>query len=274
MRTGPALAELERLEDLPGDLDLLLGVERREGDADRVADAVGQQRAEADRALQRARPLRARLGHAEVQRVRDALGEQPVGGDRVRHRGGLHRHLEVVEVQALHELDRLHRGGDERLHRVGELELAQVLGQRAGVDADADRRAELLGLRDDLGDLLGAADVARVEPHAVRAGVQGLQRERVVEVDVGDDRDRRLAARSSSAPRRPARAGRRSARCRRPPRPRGGSAPSSPARFAVSVFVIVWTATGAPPPMSTPPTSICRSEAIGPPVYEPWKMPL
>ena len=39
-------------------------------------------------------------------------------------------------------------------------------------------------------------------------------------------------------------------------------------RFAVSVFVIVWTATGAPPPMSTPPTSICRSEAIGPPVYE------
>ena len=45
-------------------------------------------------------------------------------------------------------------------------------------------------------------------------------------------------------------------------------------RFAVSVFVIVWTATGAPPPMSTPPTSICRSEAIGPPVYEPAKMPL
>ena len=57
--------------------------------------AVGQQRAEADRALQRARPLRARLGHAEVQRVRDALGEQPVGGDRVRHRRRLHRHLEV-----------------------------------------------------------------------------------------------------------------------------------------------------------------------------------
>ena len=66
-------------------------------------------------------------------------------------------------------------------------------GQRAGVHADADRRAELLGLRDDLGDLLGAADVARVQPHAVRAGVERLERERVVEVDVGDDRDRRLA---------------------------------------------------------------------------------
>ena len=34
--------------------------------------------------------------------------------------------LKFVEVQALHQLDRLHRGGDERLDRVGELEVAQV----------------------------------------------------------------------------------------------------------------------------------------------------
>ena len=45
----------------------------------------------------------------------------------------------------------------------------------------------------DLGDLVRPADVAGVEPHAVRAGVDRLERERVVEVDVGDDRDRRLA---------------------------------------------------------------------------------
>ena len=57
------------------------------------------------------------------------------------HRRRLHRDLEVVEVEAVHELDPLGRGGDERLDRVGELELAQVLGQRAGVDADAQRRA-------------------------------------------------------------------------------------------------------------------------------------
>ena len=38
------------------------------------------------------------------------------------------------------------------------------------------------------------------------------------------------------------------------------------ARFAVSVLVIVWTATGAPPPIWTPPTFTCRWEAIGPPV--------
>ena len=33
-------------------------------------------------------------------------------------------------------------------------------------------------------------------------------------------------------------------------------------RFAVSVFVIVWTATGAPPPIGTGPTWICRCEAM------------
>ena len=38
------------------------------------------------------------------------------------------------------------------------------------------------------------------------------------------------------------------------------------ARFAVSVLVIVWTATGAPPPICTPPTVTCRSEAMRPSV--------
>ena len=35
-------------------------------------------------------------------------------------------------------------------------------------------------------------------------------------------------------------------------------------RSAVSVLVIVWTATGAPPPIGTPPTWIWRSEAMRP----------
>ncbi len=35
-------------------------------------------------------------------------------------------------------------------------------------------------------------------------------------------------------------------------------------RLAVSVFVIVWTTTGAPPPIWTPPTITCRCEAICP----------
>ena len=92
----------------------------------------------------------------------------------------------------MHELDELGRRGRQRLDGVVALEDVQVLGQRAGVHADAHRRAGELRARDDLGDLVRAADVARVQADAVRAGVDRLQRERVVEVDVGDDRDRRL----------------------------------------------------------------------------------
>ena len=143
--TGPALAQLERLEDLPGDLDLLLGVEGRERDPDRVADPVGQQRAETDRRLERARPLGPRLGDPQVQRIRDPLGQQPVRGDRVGDAGRLHRDLEVRELQALHQLDELDRGGHERLDRVLELQLAQVSRQRARVDPDPQRRPELVG---------------------------------------------------------------------------------------------------------------------------------
>ena len=43
----------------------------------------------------------------------------------------------------------------------------------------------------DLRDLVGTADVAGVQAHAVGTGVNRLQRQRVVEVDVGDHRDRR-----------------------------------------------------------------------------------
>ena len=108
------------------------------------------------------------------------------------HGRRLHRHLEVPEVEPLHQLDGLDRGRHERLDRVVVLELAQMRGQRARVDADAQRRAQLGGPGGHLRDLVRPADVAGVQPHAMGASVERLQRERVVEVDVGDDRDRRL----------------------------------------------------------------------------------
>src|SRR4051794_32660931 len=45
------------------------------------------------------------------------------------------------------------------------------------------------------------------------------------------------------------------------------------ARFAVSVLVIVWTATGAPPPIGTPPTWICRVNAISAAIVGPGPFP-
>ena len=53
--------------------------------ADRVADAVGQQRADADGALDRAAPHGAGLRHAHVQRRVGLRRQQPVRGDGVGH---------------------------------------------------------------------------------------------------------------------------------------------------------------------------------------------
>ena len=186
-----ALTQLQRLQDLPRHLHLFLGVEGGQRDANRVPDSVGQQRAEPDGGLQRARPLRPGLGDAEVQRVRDALREETVRRDRVRHGSRLHGDLEVAEVEPLHELDGLHGGAHERLHRVAVLKVAQVLRQRSRVDADPQRRLCPPRERHDLGDLFRTADVAGVQAHAVRAGFDRLQRKRVVEMDVRDHRDRR-----------------------------------------------------------------------------------
>jgi len=127
-----------------------------------------------------------------VQRVGDPLRQQAVGGDRVRHVGRLDRDLEVLEVEALHQFGELDRGRDQGLDRRFALEFVQVLGQRAGVDPDPHRYIGGVGLDRDLGDFVAAADVPWVEADAVGAGVDRFQRQGVVEVDVGDDRDRRL----------------------------------------------------------------------------------
>jgi hypothetical protein len=72
-------------------------------------------------------------------------------------------------------------------------ERVQVLRQRPRVGADPHRDPRLLRRSDDLRDLLGPPDVARVDAHGGDAGVDRLQRERGVEVDVGDDGQRREA---------------------------------------------------------------------------------
>ena len=97
-----------------------------------------------------------------------------------------------MEVEALEHLHLLHRGLHQRAGRVGRGGPAQVLGQRAGVRADAHRRGRLDRAAHDLLDLVGAADVAGVDAHGGDARVHRLQGQRGVEVDVGDHRQRAL----------------------------------------------------------------------------------
>ena len=121
------------------------------------------------------------------------LGEQPVGGDRVGHAGGLDRDLEVLEVQPLHQLHVLLGGGDERLHRLERSSSCRCLGSDPEFTPDAQRHLAALARSTTSRVFSWPADVARVDAHAVGAGVDRLEGQRVVEVDVRDHRDRRLA---------------------------------------------------------------------------------
>ena len=102
------------------------------------------------------------------------------------------------------------------------------------------------------------ADVAGVQAQAVDAGLDRREREAVVEVDVGDERHRRRAARCPDSA---------AAACLSGTAMRTISAPSSARRAicstvalasAVSVFVIVCTTIGASPPTCTSPTCTGR----------------
>src|SRR5450755_1893161 len=111
---GAAFADPERLEDLPADWHFLdwIGGER---DADRVADSVGEEHAEADAALDRAGAQCARFGDAEVERIVALDGEHAIRGDRRADVMRLERDDDVAEIQLLEDADVAARG----LHHAG-----------------------------------------------------------------------------------------------------------------------------------------------------------
>ena len=167
---------------------------RRERDADGVADALGEERAEGDRRLDRALEGGARLGDAEVQRVVALGGELLVGLDHDDRVVVLDGDLDVAEVVLLEEgrlpQGRLDQGLGGRLAVL--LEEAPVEGAR--VDADADGGAVVPGRLGDLLDLVvELLDIARVDADRCAAGLDRREHVLRLEVDVGDDRDLRLA---------------------------------------------------------------------------------
>ena len=98
------------------------------------------------------------------------------------------------------------------------------------------------------GDLVRAADVPRVDAHGGDAGVDRLQREARVEVDVGDHRERREAddRRSASASSVFGTAQRTSSQ---PAEASAAICAVVASTSRVGVSVIDWTTTGAPPPI-------------------------
>ena len=101
--------------------------------------------------------------------------------------------LKFAEVQALHQLDELDRGGHERLDRVLALELTQILGSEpefTPIRIGVPNSARALG--PTFPTLSGPPMLPGVQADAVRACLERLERERVVEVDISDHRNRRV----------------------------------------------------------------------------------
>ena len=67
--------------------------------------------------------------------------------------------------------------------------LQQIFFQRTGVDADTDRNLALRSRFDDFFDIFARADVAGIEAQTVDALLDGDQRQLVIEMDVGDQRN-------------------------------------------------------------------------------------
>ena len=83
------------------------------------------------------------------------------------------------------------RALDERLRRRVAILFEQALFQAAAVDADADGDAALPAGLGHLADIVRLADVAGVDADLVHAGLRRREREPVVKMNVGHDRDGR-----------------------------------------------------------------------------------
>ncbi len=141
--------------------------------------------------LQQTAGQRPGLGDPEVQREVDRLRQQAVGVDHGRDVRRLHRDLDVVEAHLGEVAELTLRRRDQRLGCGASVLLLDVGVERSRVDPDADRETAVLRLaRHDL-DVIGLADVARVEAQPGDARLHRRQRELVLEVDVGDERHRR-----------------------------------------------------------------------------------
>ena len=160
-------------------------------DADRVADAVREQRADSDGALDASLQSVARLGDAQMDRVGHPLaihrvGQQPVGGYHHARVARLHRDDDLIEPFAAADVQKLHRRGHHPLGRVAPL-VEDALRERAVVDADAQRDASLAAAGDERFQIAAVeAVVARIDAHLVDV-LRRHGRRFGQEMDVGHD---------------------------------------------------------------------------------------
>jgi hypothetical protein len=111
--------------------------------------------------------------------------------DHQRNARSLDADLDLIEVDFAEVLHLALSALDHRLGRDAAVLLVQRRIERSAVDADANGDLAVTRFRGDRFDVLGLADVARVEAKTLHPGLHRCQCHPVLMVDVGDDRDRR-----------------------------------------------------------------------------------
>jgi hypothetical protein len=161
--------------------------------------------------------------------------------------------LEVRVVVLVEDVHMAHGRFDQSLGGRLTVLALQVLAQGSRIDADANRDSAIAGRGYHLADLVVAADIAGIDTQAIDAVFRDLECNAMVEVDIGDQRDRACARISRKA----------SAASILGTEIRTMSAPAClkasicatvAATSQVSVLVMLCTLIGASPPTATLPT--------------------
>lgn len=189
---------VEEFEAVFDFVDWVVGV----GEADGVADAVGEEGAEGYDRADGAGFLWAGVGDAEVQGVGEAFADFGVGVDHKLSVHGLGGDGDVVEVALVEDVEVFFEFGDHDGDHVAVLVVGEdgseffgsgllvfAFDDRAFVDADADWDILFFAGVYDFFDLRAVGDVAWVESDFVDACFDGFEGAFEVEVDIGDDGD-------------------------------------------------------------------------------------
>ena len=128
-----------------------------------------------------------------MQRLIDLFRQQAIGFYGEENVRRFNADFELIEVQTIEVIHMAHSGFQQRLRRRLTVFFLQIFFQRSGVDADTDRNIFITSAVHYRANTLFITDIAWVDTQAIDAVFRHLQRDTIVEVNIGNQRDIRPA---------------------------------------------------------------------------------
>ena len=186
------MAQAEGFQDIEAGAHFLDRVGRQR-DANSVANPGPQQRAHADRRFDRADAQATGLGDPQMQRIIAGLGQAMIRRDRQKHVRGFDADFDLVKIMVLQQAQMVEGAFHHRVRARLAVFLQQFAFQTAGIDANANGAAMVLGRLHHLAHPVGAADIAGIDAQARRTGTGRFEGALVMEMNIRDQGHPRLA---------------------------------------------------------------------------------